>query len=457
MKEALRSVPLFADLGEADLDELAADASIAHLDKGELLFREGDEGDRAYVITRGEIEIFKVNGARETLLAVRGAGDVIGEMALLNAAPRMASARAMDAVDVMLIPKAALDRLLSNSATAARGLFRVLLDRWAQTETMLRQAERMAQLGTLTAGLAHELNNPAAAVVSSAQQMKDAIEQLRSSLLALSGSNASPDVGAVGELIERAAQPPVEMSALDRSDREAELEDTLTGYGVDQPWAVAADLASAGFTVEDLESASENLGAVGPNLWAALQASHRIASLQYIVEEGASRLSAIVGALKSYSYLDQAPQQEVDVRTGLDDTLLILQSKLSDITVEKAYEDVPEISAYAAELNQVWTNLLDNAADAIHGSRDEGGHIRIRVTSNPNDVVVEIEDNGGGIAEQDVPRIFDSFFTTKPPGAGTGLGLDITYNVVVHKHRGEITVHPRDGGTMFRVALPQNR
>ncbi len=460
MKETLRSVPLFEDLEEADLDALSAAVSTAELGDGEVLFAEGDDGESAYVIDGGEIEIVKVNDDRETLLAVRKPGEVIGEMALLNAAPRMATARAAGATRVIAIPKAALDDLLQRSATAARGLFRVLLDRWAQTEAMLRQSERMAQLGTLTAGLAHELNNPAAAVASSAQQLREAILSYQASMEVVAAVDLSTEQArSVRTLLDKAASPPVELSALDRSDREVELEDRFEALSVPEPWSVASDLASAGFTGDEVDEIATSLGQGHEGeIWRAAQAAHRVAAFLYVVEEGSSRMSSIVGALKSYSYLDQAPEQEVDVRKGIDDTVLILKPKLRDIEVVKQYDaDVPLIPAYAAELNQVWTNLIDNAADAINETRDSGGRLELRVRIEGEEVLVEVEDNGGGIPEEALPRIFDSFFTTKPPGSGTGLGLDITYNVVVHKHRGEITVHPVDGGTMFRVALPTGR
>ena len=459
MKETLRAVPLFADLDAADLDALSENVSPLHLERGQLLFNEGDSGDVAYVIDQGELEIVKVSGSRETLIAVRGPGEVIGEMALLNAAPRMATVRASQDTDVLAIPKASLDELLRRSGTAARGMFRVLLDRWAQTEAMLRQSERMAQLGTLTAGLAHELNNPASAIVSSAQQLGEAIGDYQAAFGKLTEGESSPDESQrVREIMEQAGGPPLDLSTLDRSDREAEIEDRLAAVGVDDPWTMAADLVSAGFVGDDIDGLSAVMDQERQVvLWRAAQSAQRVSSLLHIVEEGSSRVSGIVGALKSYSYLDQAPLQDVDVRIGLDDTLLILRSKLADIDVVKEYEEVPSIPAYAAELNQVWTNLIDNAADAIHETRDGGGRILLRVRSENSDVVVEVEDNGGGIPEEARPRIFDSFFTTKPPGAGTGLGLDITYNLVVHKHRGAISVEPVVGGTVFRVVLPQNQ
>jgi signal transduction histidine kinase len=176
-------------------------------------------------------------------------------------------------------------------------------------------------------------------------------------------------------------------------------------------------------------------------------------SLAFEIEEGTKRMSAIVGALKSYSYLDQAPVQEIDLHRGLDDTLLIMRSKLEGITVERDYAaDLPRVTAYAGELNQVWTNLIDNAADAL--AEAGGGTLTVHTRRDGDMVVVEIEDDGPGIPPEVKPRIFDAFFTTKPPGSGTGLGLDITYGIVVHKHRGSIDFESHPGRTVFRVELP---
>ena len=457
MKEALRAVPLFADLTDSDLEALAEGAAGLDLAAGELLFSEGDEGDKAHVITGGEVETFKATGNKEMLLAVRGDGTVIGEMALLDAGARTASVRARSAVTMITIGKEQLDRLLETSTTALRSLFQLMLLRWRENESRHRQSERMAQLGTLTAGLAHELNNPAAAVRRGADQLRAALGDFTVKLAALPG--AGIDLLAdeeASQLItgERSATEPLD--ALARSDLEEELEDLLDDLGVADAWKLVPDLVDSGMSGDDVDEIGRRFGEAGtaPMLQAAAAASGAFALL-HEVEEGASRLSDIVGALKSYSYLDQAPVQEIDITVGLNDTLLILKSKLKDIQVRREYaEDLPLIEAFGSELNQVWTNLIDLAADALNGAESDDPTITLRALSAGDALVVEVEDNGPGIPEEIRERIFDAFFTTKPPGSGTGLGLDISYSIVVNKHAGDLIVEAVPGKTIFRVTIP---
>ena len=205
-------------------------------------------------------------------------------------------------------------------------------------------------------------------------------------------------------------------------------------------------------TVDAVESLVSDYGADAPVVLEAIVATSLVTGLVAEIEEGASRMSTIVSALKSYSYLDQAPLQDVDIRKGIEDTLVILEHKLKGIDVELDLEDLPVITAHGSELNQVWTNLLDNAADALSGKPDAS--ISVRGRSSDGDVVIQVEDNGDGIPAEVLPRIFDAFFTTKPPGSGTGLGLDISYAIVVHRHRGELTVSSQPGKTVFTVTLP---
>lgn len=455
LKEYIRSVPLFADLPEEDLDELCAGAELLELGPDEVLFQEGEAGDRAYVIVEGEVQIIKVTGEREVLLARRGSGDVIGEMALLDSAPRMATVRSCTTnTKVVTIGQDRMDHLLATSATAARSLFSVLLDRWRQTEAQLRQSERMAQLGTLTAGLAHELNNPASAVKRSADQLRQATLAYGVAREAVARSGLSEDkIPIANAFVERSLGESVKLDALDRSDREAELEDVMEDEGVPEAWKLASDLADAGITADDLRTLKDDLGSTCVAVLEAAAVARTAFSLLHEVEEGATRLSDIVGALKGYSYLDQAAVQEVDVTTGIDDTLLILKKQLADIEVVREYDpDVPKLMAYASELNQVWTNLLVNAADAIDEAGSDG-RIVIRTRDDDASVFVDIEDNGTGIHDEIRDRIFDSFFTTKGPGHGTGLGLDVSYNIVVDKHRGDITVDSEPGRTTFTVML----
>jgi len=456
MNEALRAVPLFADLSDDDLEALCEGAEDVSLAGGEVLFKEGDVGHVAYVVTGGEVEISKVTGGRDVLLAVRGDGSVIGEMALIDDAPRSATVAARSDATLLAISKDKLDALLDSSASAARSMFEMMLERLRQNEGQLRQSERMAQLGTLTAGLAHELNNPAAAVRRGADQLRDAMNDYVAKAATLSAAGIGLSDERLTELFASERPGAGDLSALDRSDLEDEMEDRLDDLDVPEPWNLVPELGDAGIDIAAVDAVAEAFDgeAVGDVLRAAAAAGGAL-GLLHEVEEGASRLSAIVGALKSYSYLDQAPVQEIDITKGLDDTVLILKSKLKDVEIVREYDEgLPEIQAYGSELNQVWTNLIDNAAYALTDHETPSPRIVIRAYQRDTDVVVEVEDNGPGIPEDIQTKVFDSFFTTKPPGSGTGLGLDISYGIVVNKHRGDVKLDSEPGRTTFSVEIP---
>ena len=301
MAASLRAVPLFAELSDFDLDLLERRSEVVALTAGEELFAEGAAGERAFIISEGEIEIVKRTGEREVLLAVRKPGEVIGEMALLQDAPRSATARAKTDARLLAIPKAELDVLMDSSSSAVRAMFKVLLERWQATQALLTQSERMAQLGTLTAGLAHELNNPAAAVNRAAGQLGDAVEELVDAERRLAQQIAEAEQQAIDTLrsrldgTERAGET---MDALGRSDLEDEVEDALTDAGIDDGWRLAPAIVDAGLAEavpEVIDTAGERSG----DLLEVLRAKHDVASLLHEVEEGTRRLSSIVKALKS--------------------------------------------------------------------------------------------------------------------------------------------------------------
>jgi signal transduction histidine kinase len=456
MRDLLRKLPLFADLSDADLSRLCALAHDVKLPAGEILFREGESGDKAYVIQDGDLEILKVTGNRELLLAVRKQGELVGEASLLEAAPRMATVRARTDCHLIAIDKEEIEQLVASSATAARVMFFTALERWRGTTATLRQSEKMAQLGTLTAGVAHELNNPAAAARRAASQLEEtlgALGGLRARLATLDLSPAQRQRVADLERDARdRAKRPLIIDGLDRSDREADLEDDLPARGVAEPWRVAPALVSLGYDAAATGALAGELGDhFGPVVeW--LAAEHGAQALIAEIGQAAGRISEIVKALKSYSYLDQAPIQQIDLIEGIENTLVILRHKLkAGIRIQRDYaKDLPRIEAYGSELNQVWTNLLDNAADALDGK----GQIAIRARQDGDMVVVDIEDDGPGIPENLQGRVFDAFFTTKPPGKGTGLGLNISYDIVVNKHRGDIHLESRPGKTRFEVRVP---
>jgi len=328
--------------------------------------------------------------------------------------------------------------------------------RLRSTEAMLRQSEKMASLGTLAAGLAHELNNPAAAVQRSSGQLRDALAEWQTLTGQLDALPLDPRqheaVHALRDEIVKRVAAPVSLDPLTRSDRESELQEWLERCAIEQAWESAPTLITFGFDARALRDLTKDFARDHlPVVIQWLAASCALYALTDEVRMGAERMSEIVKAVKSYAYLDQAPIQEVDVHEGLENTLVILRHKLqAGVAVTRDYApDLPRIEAYASELNQVWTNIIDNAVDAMRGQ----GQLTLRTHPEGNHVVVEIADDGPGIPPEIQARIFDPFFTTKAPGSGTGMGLHIAYNII-QRHYGQIRVTSRPGATWFQVTLP---
>jgi signal transduction histidine kinase len=460
--EFLRKIPLFEELPDDDLESLCQIVQEFHLPAGEVLFEEGSSGDIAYIIRSGEVEIVKVSQNREILLAKRGPGEVFGEIALVFDTPRTATARARTDTDLVGIGRADLRKLLQISPSAAASMFDIVLSRLQNTQVLLRQSEKMAQLGTFTAGIAHELNNPAAAVQRSADHLNTALFESARTFMRLVREGLTSEQQVTLEqyvrLVQERAKGMPELDALARSDREAELEEWLDEHGIVSAWECATTLVNLDFSNEQLEDLAAHYNeAQLPTILDWLNNNYTIFNLLTELQQGASRITAIVKALKSYTYLDQAPIVRANVHQGLDDTLLILRHKLkSNIRVRREYDpNLPEIDAHGSDLNQVWTNLIDNAADALNSAGTADPTITLRTRQEGKWIVVTIEDNGPGIPADALPRIFEAFYTTKPIGQGTGLGLDISYNIVASKHKGDIRVHSRPGLTQFEVWLPK--
>ena len=323
-------------------------------------------------------------------------------------------------------------------------------------EKALRQSEKLATLGTLAAGIAHELNNPAAATRRAANQLREAVARLEQAVHALDTDAFSPyareRLRALEKRAQECASQPDDHNPVSRADLEAAVERWLDERSVPEPWEMAPALVAQKFTpaaLSDLELSFTGIGLLRVLQW--VSSAFPVYRLLHEVSQGSERISEIVDAMKGYTYVGQAPIRMIDIHEGLDNTLVILRGKLkAGITVKREYQpDIPAICAYGSELNQVWTNLLDNAAEALGGS----GEITIRTKVEAGWVLVYIEDNGPGIPENVQSRIFDPFFTTKEPGKGTGLGLSTTYSIIHDMHRGTISLVSRPGSTVFTVKL----
>jgi signal transduction histidine kinase len=455
----LHRVPLFAELDEEDLQGVAASGKPVDLAEGEVLAGEGEPGDALFVIVSGELQVVKRSRTTDVPIAVLGPGEIVGEMSIFEAQPRMASVRAVSATRVIRIERDEIVELLRTRPTATLSMLRTVMGRLRSTEAMLREREKLAALGTLSAGLAHELNNPAAAVARSAALLKEELDRWAATTGKLGAvvddQEHAAFVAQLGTEVARHAGRATTLDPLDASDLAWELETFLSDRGVADAGELAPALVTGGWDRAHLEKIEAEFPGDGLGVIVAwLAAGSAVHALVDEVGTGARRISEIVKAVKEYSFMDQAPVQRVDVRAGLDNTLVILRPKLkTGVTVTRDYQpDLPEIDAYGSELNQVWTNILDNAIDAMGGQ----GEIRIRAFVRDTDVVVEICDNGPGMPPEVRERIFEPFYTTKGPGSGTGLGLHISHNVVA-RHGGRINVRSRPGETCFEVCLPRER
>jgi signal transduction histidine kinase len=458
VKGFLHDLSLFSELSDSDLDKLIDMADEVVVERGDVLMKEGAPGDALYVVLDGDFEISKRSGNQDVLLAERGTGEVLGEMALIEESPRSATVKATRKSKILRITKEVFQTLIGSSPSAALSMLHTMSSRLRNTESMLRQSEKMASLGTLAAGLAHELNNPAAAARRAVDQLKgclDAWGRARAELGSIDLDRSHLDyIAGLRDRIASSAPAVQYDDPLERSDREAALQTWLEDQGVEDAWDLAPTLLSRGWGMGDLKEVGGHfVPAQLPIVLRWLSIGSNVYGLLGDTTVSLERISAIVRAVKDYSYLDQAPIQDVDVHAGLENTLVILAHKLKGgVKVRREFApDLPKIEAYASELNQVWTNIIDNAIDAMEGE----GEIRLKTSAQDDHIMVEICDTGPGMPPEVQRRIFEPFFTTKPPGIGTGLGLHITYNIVVQRHAGRIEVDSHPGGTCFKVSLPR--
>jgi signal transduction histidine kinase len=452
----LRTVDLFDDLQDAELEPWAAAATVAEFEEGDTVI-EPDVLAGLQLLLVGEGQLQAVRNGRTEMISRQTAPTWIGAVASLTLSPIGVRMEALSHVRLATIDVDDFERLVLSAPIVHRRIMRQVRPVLGTLMGREQSQARLASLGTMAAGLAHELNNPAAAAKRAAAQMSEALETLAESIgrfveMGLEREDAARLVGLQHEALARAGACTI-MDQLDAADREDELSDRLEALGVAEPWEVAAPLAAARLDVDWIDRVVAATGAAAPAAieWIATHLTAR--GLAHELQESSERMSSLVGAIKSYSYMDRGETQEVDVHEGLDTTLIVLGHKLKQTTIEvvRDYDrSLPKLMAHGSELNQVWTNLLDNAIDALGTT----GTISIRTRPDGRCILVEISDDGPGIPEDVVKRVFDPFFTTKDVGKGTGLGLDAARRIIVDRHGGSLTVDSAPGATTFHVWLP---
>lgn len=449
----LLKVPVFADLPDDQIAWFLSQSEDVRLAAGEIYVRQGDPADWMFVILEGQLQ-WRGEFGGETVVLSGKPGDVTGVLPFSRMKQFVVTGRAVTEGRLLRFPTSQFPELIQKMPELTKRLVGLLSDRIRETTRIEQQRDRLASLGKLSAGLAHELNNPASAAKRAAGQLRTLLKKIKDASHELGKRDLTPDQKSEIDKMEASftQDDVVPPDALTISDLEDQIDSLFRSHGQADLWMLAAALAKRSIRPEVLESLFENLG---PDTARAalvrIAASVEVANLVHEIESSTSRISDLVGAIKEYTYMDQAAIQNVDVVKSLETTLTILNHKLKQgVSVQRDYQKVPLlVNSFGSELNQVWTNIIDNAIDAMHGK----GELRVRTYRDDGCVVIEIGDNGPGIPSDVKPHIFEPFFTTKRVGEGTGLGLD-TVQRIVKKHRGTIQVTSKPGDTCFQIWLP---
>jgi len=452
----LRGIFLFDGVSDDRLRELIEAGTEVRFGPGDVLFREAEPADHWWMLVDGRIELLRRSGHQESVFAtMETPGQWSGGFRAWSDTPGyLATGRGIEGGRVLRVPSGALHDVARSWFPFGLHLIEGFFQTVRSLEAQTRQHESLVALGTLAAGLAHEINNPASAAARAVDALSEACDSMIGSLVRLAEGSLSSEQFIRLDAMRRELEAAPSTSALAEADREAEILDWLDVRGIEDGWRIAPTLAAGGADPAWCDRAAEVLDGttIGPGLeWvAAAVASDELLSE---VKVATSRVSALVAAVRSYSQLDRAPLQSVDVTEGIESTLVMLGHKIGPgIEVERDYApDRPTIEAMPGELNQVWTNLIDNALDAM----GDAGTLRISARPDGDRLVVEVADTGTGMPDAVRERAFEPFFTTKDVGEGTGLGLDISRRIVEERHHGEIEIDSRPGATVVRVRLPR--
>jgi signal transduction histidine kinase len=450
--EELRSIQDLSDLPDEDLRWLASKMGVLDFMPGEITIRQGDPPDYMIIILRGALHGERRDGRVFTIHS----GHITGFLPFSRMTEYPVTVRTIGPTRLAGLHKDDFDEMQHRLPILQRRLVNILTDRVRENTALDQQHDKLLALGKIAAGLAHELNNPAAAAQRAASNLQKALNEARTSVVKLDRNGLPQESRIFLAQLERdwAGQegPHTPLDSLERSDREEELSQWLDKRSIQASWSLASSLVDLGCTLETLDQVEQNVPAefLGDVL-VRLTAVFTITRLADEIENSTARISEMVAAIKEYSYMDRAVELKVDIHKGLENTLLMLRHRLKNgIEITKEFDrNLPPICARGSELNQVWTNLIVNAADAMK----DHGKLTIRTYCQDGHANVEIIDNGPGIPKEIRSRIFDPFFTTKPIGEGTGLGLD-TVRRITAAHRGDVSFESKPGETRFLVRIP---
>lgn len=455
----LRPIDLFADLSDEELQAWCDAAVVKEVPAGTVYAKQDETRTGLILILEGTIEALVQDGTGDEPIGDHVAPTWMGAIPTLVGGPSAVRMVARDDVRAAVIaPDDFVDLVRAHRPVFMRVMAKVrpVTRRITQREA---NRDRLAALGTMSAGLAHELNNPASAAKRAAADMADALDVLTGTVGMLVEADVEREQAAELVALQREAAAMctahVPLSALDAADAEDALSDALAAVGVEEPWRISDTLVSGGINPAFVTRVAEAAGPATPATLRWIAAALGARQLSAELRDSTDRMGQLVKAIKTYAYMDRGEVVQVDVREGLDSTLILLKHKLkhTQIEVDRAYDPaLPRLTVHGAELNQVWTNLLDNAIDAMGDS----GHLTITTRLDGDCAEIDIADDGPGIPADIRDRVFDPFFTTKEVGSGTGLGLDTARRIVVERHRGSLTLESRPGRTVFRARLPIN-
>jgi len=448
----LRGIAAFDGLSDEDLEWFVGHATERRFAPGEVLMREGEPTDFMIVVLEGEfIALQEASGPDSPVFNLK-AGAITGRLPYSRMKQSKVTSRAVTTVRVLLVSSEYFPDILHRMPLLGERLVGMLTDRVREFTRFEQQRDKLAALGKLSAGLAHELNNPAAAAARSAEALLACLERLRKLERdpALNEAHCE-DISAIESIIRGELKPPVFKDELERSDREESVSQWLQTHGVPEPWKLTPQLVEANLDTSHLQRLEEVSGKAFPSEVMRFATMLEMEKIAQQIGHSTKRISALVRAIKEYSYMDQSPVQAVDIVQGIETTLTIMEHKLrKGVTVKRDFAaDLPRVQANGSELNQVWTNLIDNAADAMKNK----GILTIHAAREGDQVLVEIVDNGPGIPKDVQSHIFEPFFTTKGVGDGTGLGLDAARRLV-RKLQGTISFTSTPGNTKFQVRIP---